>query len=117
MDNLLICRSKKLLCFMEKLSATALVKRHMAAKGIKTSFLSEKLYGDAGKTHSSQTNLSQKLKKEDLSVGLLYDISIALGHNFFYDLAQDKSLPQPPSTEMSIDQLIDKKLAEKLRGK
>lgn len=101
---------------MEQLSATVLVKRYMVSKGIKLAHLSEKLYGENGKTHSAQTNLGRKMRKDDLSVEMLREISIALGYNFFYELAQDKALPQPAVTELSIDKLIDKKLDEKLKN-
>jgi hypothetical protein len=113
----LILSTIKLLCRMEQRSVTAIIKSYMVSKGVKMAHLSYKMYGEAGKEHTAQANLSKKLRKEDLSVDLVREISIALNYNFFYDLAQDKTLPQPALTELSIDKLIDRKLDEKLRDK
>lgn len=77
-----------------EISATKNINDFLYKKGISKSKLGEMI------GHSRQ-NISKKLSKNDIEVGLLFKISIALGHDFFTELS--KSLPHNVRSVQEVD--------------
>jgi hypothetical protein len=90
-------------------SVTKLIRTYLKANGVHQKHLAKML-------EEGESNFSQKLAKNDLDCSMVWEISIALKHDFFADLSKQLPLGVRSSSkevglspiELAIKDFIDK---------
>lgn len=89
---------------------TQIIRNYMEKKGISQAALSKMI-------KESPQNINQKLLKDDMPCGMMYKISMALEHDFFYEMSEQ--LPKEIRTKNTSIQSSDleRALVEFMRDK
>jgi hypothetical protein len=62
--------------------------------------------------NTSQQNMSKKLAQNDMELSWVIRISVALNHNFLYDVAKEIKVKfdQGVKSDISLDEILEKKI-------